>query len=73
MESCAPMTGLYWFPVRSNSIQNLSCSAALALRIPIYCPKIGAQETKESGNEQSIYNKLITGYQIGILQEAKSV
>jgi hypothetical protein len=76
LESCAPMTGLYWFPVRSNSIQNMPCSAV--------DPPIGAQDSnqlseswrsgfKESGNEQSIYKKLITGYQFGILQGAKSV
>jgi hypothetical protein len=28
---------------------------------------------QESGNEQSIYKKLLTGFQIGILQGAKSV
>jgi hypothetical protein len=39
-------------------------------RIPINCLNIGAQE---SGNEQSIYKKLLTGFQIGILQGAKSV
>jgi hypothetical protein len=55
MESCAPMIGLYWFPVRSNSIRNLPCSAV--------DPPIGAQDSnqlsenwhpgnKESGNEQ---------------------
>jgi hypothetical protein len=44
----------------------------LALRIPINSPKIGAQDTMESGNEQSIYKKLLTGFQIGILQGAKS-
>jgi hypothetical protein len=76
MESCAPITGLYWFPERSNSIRNLPCSAV--------DPPIGAQDSnqlsenwhpgnKESGNEQSIYKKLVTGYQIGILQGAKSV
>jgi hypothetical protein len=76
MESCAPMTGLYWFPVRSNSIRKLPCSAVDS--------PIGAQDSnqlsenwrpgnKESGNEQSIYKKLLTGFQIGILQRAKSV
>jgi hypothetical protein len=75
MESCAPMTGLYWFPVRSKSIRILPCSAVDS--------PIGAQdsnqlsenwrpENMESGNEQSIYKKLITGFQIGILQGAKS-
>jgi hypothetical protein len=65
MESCAPIAGLYWFPVRSNSIRNLSCSAV--------DPPIGAQDSnqlpenwrpgnKESGNEQSIYKKLLTGF-----------
>jgi hypothetical protein len=75
MESCAPMAGLYWFPVRSNSISNIHFSA-------VDCP-IGAQDSNqlsenwrpgnlESGNEHSIYKKLLTGFQIGILQGAKS-
>jgi hypothetical protein len=76
MDSCAPMTGLYWFPVRSNSIRNLPCSAV--------DPPIGAQDSnplsenwrpgnQESGNEQSIYKKLLTAFQIGFLQGARLV
>jgi hypothetical protein len=76
MESCAPITGLYWFPVRSNSIRNMHFSAV--------DPPIGVQDSNqlsddwrpgnlESGNEQSIYMKLLTGFQISILRGAKSV
>jgi hypothetical protein len=65
MESCAPMTGLYWFPVRSNSISNIHFSAA--------DPLIGVQDynqlsnnwragNQESGNERSIYKKLLAGF-----------
>jgi hypothetical protein len=56
MESCAPMTGLYWFPVRSNSIQNMHLSAV--------DPLIGAQDSNQLSDnwhprnqEQSIYMK----------------
>jgi hypothetical protein len=54
MESCAPMTGLYWFLVKSNSISEMPFSAV--------DPPIGAQDSNqlsknwrpgnnESGNE----------------------
>jgi hypothetical protein len=65
MESCAPMTGLYWYPVSSNSIRNMLFSAE---DIPI-----GAQDSnqmpdnwrtgnQESGNERSVNMKLLAGY-----------
>jgi hypothetical protein len=76
MESCAPITGLYWFPVRSNSTRSMHFSAVDS--------PIGAQDSNqvpynwrpgklESGNERSLYMKLLAGFQIGILQGAKSV
>jgi hypothetical protein len=76
MESSAPITGICWFPVRSNSIGKMHFSAV--------DPPIGAQDSnqlsdnwrpgnQESGNEHSIYMKLLTGFQIGILLGAKSV
>jgi hypothetical protein len=76
MESCAPMRGLNWFPVRSNSICSKHFSAV--------DPLIGAQDSnqfadnwragnQESGNELSEYKKLLAGYQIGILKGAKCV
>jgi hypothetical protein len=65
MESCAPMTGLQWYPVRSNSISNMLFS--------VVDPSIGAQDTnevpdnwrtgnQESGNEHSVNMKLLAGY-----------
>jgi hypothetical protein len=76
MEFCAPMRGLYWYPVRSNSICNMLFSA-------VY-PPIGAQDSnqapdnwrpgnQESGNERSVNMKLLAGFKIGILQGAKSI
>jgi hypothetical protein len=76
MESCAPMISLYWFPVRSNGMRNNHLSAV--------DPLIGAQDSnhvsnnwragnQESGNERSIYKKLLAGFQIRILQGAKCV
>jgi hypothetical protein len=70
------MTGLYWFPVRSNRIRNMHFSAL--------DPLIGAQDSNhlsenwragnlESGNERSIYKKLLAGFQIGILRGAMCV
>jgi hypothetical protein len=65
MESCTPMKGLYWYPVRSNSIHNMLFSAE--------DPPIGAQDSnhmpenwrpgnQESGNERSVNMKLLAGY-----------
>jgi hypothetical protein len=76
MESCAPMRGLNWFPVRSISIRSKHFSAV--------DPLIGAQDSnqladnwhagnQESGNERSIYKKLLAGFQIRILRGAKCV
>jgi hypothetical protein len=76
MEFCAPMRGLNWFPVRSNSIRGKHFSAV--------DPLFGAQDSsqladnwragnQESGNEHSIYKKLLAGFQFGILRGAKCV
>jgi hypothetical protein len=76
MESCAPITGLYWFPVRSNSISKMPFSAVDS--------PFGAQDTsqlsenwrpgfQECGNEPHLYTELLTGFQIGILRGAKSI
>jgi hypothetical protein len=65
MESCAPMTGLYWCPVKSNSISKMPFSA---VDLPI-----GAQDSnqmsknlrqgfQECGNEPHVYTELLTGF-----------
>jgi hypothetical protein len=70
------MTGLNWFSVRSNSIPSIHFSAV--------DPLIGAQDSnqlsdnwragnQESGNERSVYKKLLAGFQIRILRGAKCV
>jgi hypothetical protein len=70
------MTGLYWCPVRSNSIRTMHFSAV--------DPPIGAQDSnqvpenwrprnQESGSEHSVLMKLLAGFQFGILQGAKSI
>jgi hypothetical protein len=75
MSSEAPITGLHWYPRRSNRTQNLAYS--------VVEPPIGAQDTRHMSedwrswrqafnNELSLYIELLPRFQIGVRRGARA-
>jgi hypothetical protein len=76
MEPEPPITGLHWYPGRSNHTQN---SPYFAVE-----PPIGVQDTRHmsedwrfgrqaSDNEHTLYIELYPGFQIGVQEGARSL
>jgi hypothetical protein len=65
LESCAPMRGRHWYPVRSNSIRNIIFSAVdppICAQDSNQVPDNWRPGNQESGNERSVNMKLLAGF-----------